>query len=118
MEEKQANGKHLVELDAYLKTGSHIGTKFKTGDMQRYIFKQRKDGLKVLDVETIDSRIRVAARFLSTFDTGKIVVMARRTYGQQPAQLFAEITGGRVVLGRFVPGTFFSQGKYSKKKAS
>jgi len=106
MEEKPQTGKYLVELDSYLKTGSHIGTKFKTGDMQRYIFKQRKDGLKVLDVETIDSRIRVVSGFLSTFDTAGVVVAARRAYGQQPAKMFAEIIGGRAVVGRFVPGTF------------
>jgi len=98
--------KHLVELDEYLKTGSHIGTRFKTGDMKRYIFKQRKDGLKVLDVETIDSRIKIAARFLSDFDPKGIVAVARKIYGQQPVKKFCEAIGGKAILGRFVPGTF------------
>ncbi len=105
MEEK-GKSKHLVELDEYLKTGSHIGTKFKTGDMRRYIFKQRRDGLKVLDVETIDSRLKIAAKFLAGFDLAGIVAVARKTYGQQPAKMFAEAIGGKVILGRFVPGTF------------
>ena len=82
--------KHLIDLDEYLKTGSHIGTKFKTGDMKRYIFKQRKDGLKVLDVETIDEKIRIAAKFLSAYDSAGIIVAARKTYGQEPAKKFAE----------------------------
>lgn len=105
MDEKPAS-KYLVELDQYLKTGSHIGTRFKTGDMRKYIFKQRKDGLKVLDVETIDSRLRIAAKFLARFDTASIVVVARKTYGQQPAKMFAEAVGGKAILSRFVPGTF------------
>ena len=89
------DSKHLVELDDYLKTGSHIGTKFKTGDMKRYIFKQRKDGLKVLDVETIDSRIKIAAKFLAGYDPKGIIVVARKTYGQEPAKQFAEAVGGK-----------------------
>jgi len=105
MDEK-SDSKHLIELDEYLKTGSHIGTKFKTGDMKRYIFKQRKDGLRVLDVETIDSRLRVAAKFLARFDPAGIIVVARKTYGQEPARQFAEAIGGKAILGRFVPGTF------------
>jgi small subunit ribosomal protein S2 len=98
--------KHLIDLDEYLKTGSHIGTKFKTGDMKRYIYKQRKDGLKVLDVETIDNRIRTAAKFLAKFEGPGLVVVARKTYGQEPAKKFAEAVGGKAILGRFVPGTF------------
>jgi len=100
------NSKHLVELDSYLKTGSHIGTKFKTGDMKRYIYKQRRDGLKVLDVETIDARIKVAAKFLAGFDAKGIIVVSKKTYGQEPAKQFAEAIGGKAILGRFVPGTF------------
>jgi small subunit ribosomal protein S2 len=98
--------KSLVPLDKYLKTGAHIGTKFKTGDMRRYIFKKRKDGLNVLDVENIDERIKIAAEFISRFDLEKLVAVSRRTYGQKPAQEFAKLIGGRAVLGRFVPGTF------------
>ena len=105
MEEKN-DAKHLVDLDEYLKTGSHIGTKFKTGDMARYIFKQRRDGLKVLNVETVDSRLRVAAKFLAGFEPKGIVVVARKAYGQEPAKQFAKAIGAKAILGRFVPGTF------------
>lgn len=98
--------KNLVQLERYLKTGSHIGTRFKTGDMQRYIFKARKDGLKVLDVETIDARIKIGAQFLNNYEPQKIVVVSRKTYGHTPVQKFAEAIGAQVVTGRFMPGTF------------
>ena len=104
------DAKLLVELDDYLKTGSHIGTKFKTGDMARYIFKQRRDGLRVLDVETIDARLGVAAKFLAGFDSKGIVAVARKAYGQEPARVFAEAIGGKAILGRFIPGTFTNPG--------
>ncbi len=97
---------NLVAVDRYLKTGSHIGTKFKTGDMKRYIFKKRKDGLNVLDVENIDQRIKIVAEFISRFDLEKAVIVSRRIYGQKPAKEFAKAVGGNAVLGRFVPGTF------------
>ncbi len=98
--------KNLVPLDKYLKTGAHIGTKFKTGDMARYIFKKRKDGLNVLDVENIDERIKIAAEMISEFELGKAVVVSRRAYGQTPAQEFAKALGAKALIERFVPGTF------------
>ncbi len=106
MSEKEEKKEHLVELDRYLKTGSHIGTKFKTGDMRRYIFKQRKDGLRVLDVSTIDERIRIAAKFLSRFVPEKIIAVSRKAYGQPPVKQFASSIGAKSITGRFVPGTF------------
>ena len=98
--------KTLLPLERYLKTGSHIGTRFKTGDMQRYIFKVRKDGLKVLDVETIDRRIKIVAEFLNNFELEKIMVVSRKTYGHAAVKKFAEATGAKVLTGRFMPGTF------------
>lgn len=94
------------EIEKFLKTGAHIGTKFKTGDMQRYIFKQRKDGLKVLDVEGIENRLKLVAGFLARYDTAKIVVVSKKIYGQVAAKMFAEVTGAIALTGRFVPGTF------------
>lgn len=98
--------KTLVPIEKYLKTGCHIGTKFKSGDMGRYIFKSRKDSLKVLDVETIDERITIVAGFLAKFRPEKIAVVSRKLYGQVPVKKFAEFTGARAITGRFIPGTF------------
>jgi len=96
----------LVPLEKYLKTGAHIGTKFKTGDMKRYIFKKRKDGLNVLDVENIDEKIKIAAEFISRYDVAKTVAVSRRAYGQKPVQEFTKALGAKGITGRFVPGTF------------
>jgi len=48
----------IVPLEEYLAAGIHIGTQQKTGDMHRFIYRVRTDGLYVLDVETTDKRIR------------------------------------------------------------
>ena len=74
--------------------------------MRKYIYKIRKDGLNVLDVQTLDERIKFAANFLSQYAPEKIVVVSRKLYGQAPARAFAKATGGRACVGRFVPGAF------------
>lgn len=103
---KMTERKQLVPTEKYLTTGSHIGTIFKNGDMMRFIFKKRKDGLFVLDVENIDKRIQVAAQFLSQFPHQRIAVVARRLYSQTAAKKFSELLGCTALTGRFVPGTF------------
>ncbi|MBN2127060.1 MAG: 30S ribosomal protein S2 [Candidatus Diapherotrites archaeon] len=98
----------LVLTEKYLKTGSHIGTKFKSGDMKKFIFKTRKDGLKVLDIPVIDERIKIAAKFIAkhTDKPEEIVVVSRKLYGHTPSQQFAKLIGAHFITGRFVPGTF------------
>jgi len=98
--------KTLVDSETYLKSGAHIGTRFKSGDMKKYIFKIRKDGLNVLDVSTLDERIRIAAKFLTQFPPEKITVIARKLYAQTPVKAFAKATNTKAIVGRFVPGTF------------
>lgn len=102
----------LIPTEKYLKIGCHIGTKFKSGDMKKFLFKTRKDGLKVFDITTIDERIKIAINFLSKFPPEKIVVISRRLYGQTPILKFSEFTGAKALTKRFVPGTFTNpQGK-------
>ncbi|MFB6283300.1 MAG: 30S ribosomal protein S2 [Halobacteria archaeon] len=95
----------LIPVDDYLSTGVHIGTQQKTGHMERFIHHVREDGLYVLDIERTDDRIRTAAKFLSNYEPGNVLVTSSRRYGQHPAEVFAEATGARVRAGRFIPGT-------------
>ena len=96
----------LVDSEKYLKSGVHIGTRFKSSDMKKYIYKIRKDSLNVMDIQTIDNRIKYAAKFLARFKPQKIAVVARRLYARTPAQEFAKAIGAKEITGRFVPGTF------------
>jgi len=95
----------LIPVDEYLAAGVHIGTQQKTEDMRRFVYRVRPDGLYVLDVKTTDERIKIAAKFLSKFDPGRILVVSARQYGQFPATMFAKVTGAKSVVGRFIPGT-------------
>ncbi|MCX6803437.1 MAG: 30S ribosomal protein S2 [Candidatus Diapherotrites archaeon] len=96
----------LTDIEVYLKSGIHIGTKMKTGEMRRYIFKKRNDGLMVFNIETIDKRLRMISKMLAKFQGKDIVVVARRLYGHKPARKMAAMIGAKEFVGRFIPGTF------------
>ena len=95
----------LIPIDEYLAAGVHIGTQQKTNDMMPYIYRVRTDGLYVLDVQSTDKRIRLAAKFLSKYDPSKILVVSARQYGQRPATMFAKAIGAKANVGRFIPNT-------------
>ena len=94
----------LIPNDEYLKSGIHIGTKFKTRYMENFIYKTRPDGLSVLNVQQIDARIRVLISFLSNYAPEEIMIVARRENGWKPVKLFGDLTGAKVYIGRSPPG--------------
>ncbi len=96
---------YLLSPDEYLAAGVHIGTQVKTGDMRKFIYKVRPDGLYVLDIRQLDERIKLTGKFLSKFDPQKILVVSARQYGQKPAKMLAKIIGAESIVNRFVPGT-------------
>lgn len=94
----------LVPTDVYMKAGVHIGTKFRTKYMAPFIYKVRVDGLAVLNLQQIDKRIRIAAKFLSQYAPEDIIIVSRRENGWKPAKLFGKYTGAKVFTGRYQPG--------------
>jgi small subunit ribosomal protein S2 len=95
----------LVPIETYLKAGIHIGSQYKTGDMKPYIYKVRQDGLHVLDIQTVDTRLKLGSEFLSNYDPSKVLVVAGRVYARKPAREFAANIGAMLSVKRFVPGT-------------
>ncbi|HII72413.1 TPA: 30S ribosomal protein S2 [Candidatus Woesearchaeota archaeon] len=94
----------LVPIDQYLKAGIHIGTKFKTKYMENFIYKNRPDGLYVLNLQKIDERLETAAKFLARYEPEQILVVCRRENGWKPAKQFGKLTGAKVFAGRYPPG--------------
>jgi len=97
-------GTFLVPQDQYLKSGIHIGTKFRTKYMDPFIYKTRPDGLSVLNLQKIDERIRHAANLLSQYTPQDILVCSRRENGWKSVKVFGKHTGVRVFAGRYPPG--------------
>lgn len=105
MREPEEGYEYLVAPDEYLAAGVHIGTQVKTGDMTKFIYKVRSDGLYVLDIRLLDERLKIAGKFLARFEPSKVLVVSARQYGQKPARMFSKATGADYVVGRFIPGT-------------
>ncbi|MCW3141847.1 MAG: 30S ribosomal protein S2 [Methanophagales archaeon] len=104
-EEEKEKVDTLIPGPDYLASGVHIGTQQKTGDMKRFIYQARPDGLYLLDIEIVDARLRVAAKFLANYEPSSILVVAAREYGHHPVNMFAKVTGAKSIAGRFIPGT-------------
>ncbi len=95
----------LVPSAQYLKSGIHIGTKFKTKYMHRFIYKTRPDGLSVLNLQQIDERLRLAANMMAQYAPEDILMVCRRESGWRPLKLMEKfIPGIKVFAGRYPPG--------------
>lgn len=104
--EFEVNENLLLPQEVLLSAGVHIGTRIKTKDLEPFIYKVRPDGLYVLDVEQMNERIKVVARFLSRMDLSKVVVASSKRYGKTPVEKLCEIIGMKPAVGRFTSGTF------------
>ena len=96
----------LLSPEEFLKSGIHIGTKYKTKGMKKYIYSTRKDGLKVLSIETISDKIQDLAKMLANYEPNEVVVVGKRVFASTAIKRFCEITGMIPKIGRFLPGTF------------
>jgi small subunit ribosomal protein S2 len=96
----------LANQEDYRDAGVHFATKVKSPGMKKFIYRVRNDGLYLLGIKTIDSRIAVAAKFIARYAPGDVVATASRIYAITPAQKFAELIGAKFVKGRVVPGVF------------
>ncbi|MFH1440131.1 MAG: 30S ribosomal protein S2 [Candidatus Woesearchaeota archaeon] len=94
----------LIPTKIYLKAGIHIGTKFKTKYMEKFIYKIRPDGLCVLNLEKVDERIKTMISFLSQYEPEDILLVSRRENGWKALKMVNEMTGIRVFPGRYPPG--------------
>lgn len=94
-----------VKQEMFLEAGVHIGTKIRTNDMRKFIFKRRDDGLYILDLRQSAERIMEAAKLISGYKPEDVTVVASRVYSSNPATRFSNLTGVNVIQGRYVPGT-------------
>ena len=94
----------LTSQELYLKSGIHIGTKFRTRYMEKFIYKTRPDGLSVLNLQQIDERIGIAAQLLSHYAPQDILIVSRRENGWKSVKLFADLLGCKFFAGRYPPG--------------
>ena len=95
----------LVPREAYLKSGIHIGSKFKNKFMEKFIYKTRPDGLNIFNISKIDERLNYASKLLAKYEPQEILVVCRRDNGFKPVKEFGKATGAKVITGRYLPGS-------------
>ncbi len=113
LEAELDKGDKIIDKDEekkqlYLSCGIHIGTKLATGAAKRWIYRQTNYGLYVINLESTDERIKIAAKFISRYiDEGpdKVIVISVRRYGKEPVRKFCEALGCRAITTRFIPGS-------------
>ena len=94
----------LISEEIYMTSGAHIGTRQKTSDIKEFIYKVRNDGLYIIDVKKTDEKIKTAAKLISKYNPEDILAVSIRQYGQKPVKKLGELTGIRILDGRFRPG--------------
>ena len=96
--------KTLVPVEEYLTAGVHIGTKFKNGFSDKFIHKARSDGLKILDTEMIDERLKILINTISKLEPHEFAIMGGRENAKKPLTVFSKLIGCEVFTGRYLPG--------------
>jgi len=86
--------------------GLHIGSRIKVKHMEQFIFKQRPDGVYLIDINKTIERLNIAAKFISYYSPEKVAVISTHIYGTKPVQKFCELTGCIPITERFEPGSF------------
>ncbi len=117
MQEGQAE-QLLTNQNDYLEVGIHIATKVKSPGMKKFIYKTREDGLYLLDLRTIDTRLKMAINMIARINPKEVVVTASRIYAIVAAEKFAGIIGAQFIKGRVTPGIFTNPNRedYSEPK--
>jgi small subunit ribosomal protein S2 len=95
----------LISEEIYMTSGAHIGTRQKTANIKDFIYKVRNDGLYIIDVKKTDEKIKTAAKFISKYNPEDVLAVSIRQYGQKPVKKMGELTGIRILDGRFRPGS-------------
>ena len=94
-----------VEKNVLERSGIRVGTAIKTKFMLPFITNTSPDGLYILDIDIIMKRIDTAVTFVKKFDINRVIVCSGRLYAKTPIEKFCEVTGAKMMFGRFMPGT-------------
>lgn len=93
----------LIPREDYLSAGVHIGMTSRTENMKKFIYKVRPNGLAVLNVGLLDSRLQTACNMIA--ESKNPLIVAKKDVAQVAAKKFAEVIGARSIIGRFMPGS-------------
>ena len=91
--------------DKIIASGIRVGTVVKTKFMIPFITQSNPEGFYLLDLDLTLNRIQTAGRFIKKFDMSKVIVCSGSNLSKTAIEKFCEITGAKMMFGRFMPGT-------------
>jgi small subunit ribosomal protein SAe len=98
------------DLRMMLAAQCHIGTKNCDANMERYVWKRRRDGVHLINLGKTWEKLLLAARIIVAIENPEdVVAISARPYGQRAVLKFGHHTGSQSVAGRYTPGTFTNQ---------
>ena len=96
---------HPEIKDKIIASGIRVGTVVKTKFMIPFITQSNPEGFYLLDLDLTLNRIQTAGRFIKKFDMSKVIVCSGSNLSKTSLEKFCEITGAKMMFGRFMPGT-------------
>jgi small subunit ribosomal protein SAe len=98
------------DLKLLLAANAHLGSKNCDAQMNRYVWRRRKDGVHIIHLGKTWEKLMLAARIIVAIENPEdVVVVSARQFGQRAVFKFAQHTGAQYVGGRYTPGTFTNQ---------
>jgi len=89
---------------------SHVGSRNLDVNMECYVYKRRKDGVNIFDLNKTWQKLMLAARVIAGVENpADVCCISAKSWGQRACLKFAQYTGSRAIAGRFTPGTFTNQ---------
>jgi len=99
-----------TDLKMMVAAGVHIGAKNVTPDMNRYVWRRKRDGVNIINLGKTWEKIVLAARVIVAVENPEdTVAVASSKFGQRAVFKFAQHTGSNYIGGRYTPGTFSNQ---------
>ncbi|KAF8421405.1 ribosomal protein S2, flavodoxin-like domain-containing protein [Tirmania nivea] len=95
------------DIEQLIAAQCHIGSKNIQVHMNPYLWKNRPDSIKLINIGKTWEKIVLAARIIATIDNpADVCAISARPYGQRAVLKFAAHTGAQAIAGRFTPGSF------------
>lgn len=93
------------DVTKMLAAGTHLGTTNVDFQMERYIYKRRQDGVRIINLRHTWEKLLLAARAVVAIEhPSEVFVISSRMFGQRAVLKFAAHTGATPITGRFTPG--------------
>jgi len=98
------------DLKVLLAANVHLGSKNCDAQMNRYVWRRRKDGTHIINLGKTWEKLMLAARIIVAIENPEdVVVISARTFGQRAVFKFAQHSGAQYVGGRYTPVTLTNQ---------